>query len=253
MEGQQRHILQRLLPLVALAIFALALWVLVREIRTISVSDIVAEFRSLSTTVLFASGLLAAASYGVLTLYDYLALHYVGAGLKYRRVAPIAFSAFAVGHNVGLASLSGGAIRYRAYSLAGLTTSQIALVIAFLPLTYDLGAALLIGVTRLLEPAAVAGLPLHRTLIEVIAEPEAVSTVATDDPRELARAAYHLGNRHVPLQVGPGWVRYGADHVLDAMLLGLGLKPTAATEPFEPEAGAYTHGHEQAGHGHHHG
>lgn len=91
------------------------------------------------------------------------------------------------------------------------------------------------------------------TLIEVIAEPEAVSTVATDDPRELARAAYHLGNRHVPLQVGPGWVRYGADHVLDAMLLGLGLKPTAATEPFEPEAGAYTHGHEQAGHGHHHG
>lgn len=168
MEGQQRHILQRLLPLVALAIFALALWVLVREIRTISVSDIVAEFRSLPATVLLVSGLLSAASYGILTLYDYLALHYVGAGLKYRRVAPIAFSAFAVGHNVGLASLSGGAIRYRAYSLAGLTTSQIALVIAFLPLTYDLGAALLIGITLLLEPAAVAVLPLNSTLIQVI-------------------------------------------------------------------------------------
>ena len=168
MEGQQRHILQRLLPLVALAIFILALWVLVREIRTISVSDIVAEFRGLSAGVLLASGLLTAASYGILTLYDSLALHYVGAGLKYRRVAPIAFSAFAVGHNVGLASLSGGAIRYRAYSLAGLTTSQIALVIAFLPLTYDLGAALLIGVTLLVDPTAVTVLPLSRELVQVI-------------------------------------------------------------------------------------
>lgn len=168
MEGQQRHILQRLLPLVALAIFILALGVLVREVRTISVSDIVAEFRGLPAGVLLASGLLAAASYAILTLYDWLALHYVGAGLKYRRVAPIAFSAFAVGHNVGLASLSGGAIRYRAYSLAGLTTSQIALVIAFLPLTYDLGAALLIGVTLLVDPTAVNVLPLNRELVQLI-------------------------------------------------------------------------------------
>ncbi len=86
-------------------------------------------------------------------------------------------------------------------------------------------------------------------LIEVAAEPESVSTVTTDDALQLARAAYHLGNRHVPVQVGAGWLRYGADHVLDEMLRGLGLAPVAEVAPFEPEAGAYAHGH---AHGHEH-
>ena len=92
------------------------------------------------------------------------------------------------------------------------------------------------------------------TLIEVQAEAEPVSTVRTDDPQQLARAAYHLGNRHVPVEVGAGWVRYGADHVLDDMLVGLGLAPVAELAPFEPEGGAYAHGEPQdRAHGHEHG
>ena len=65
----------------------------------------------------------------------------------------------------------------------------------------------------------------------------------TDDPKALARAAYHLGNRHVPVQVGDGWLRYLADHVLDDMLRGLGLEPKSEQAPFEPESGAYGHVH----------
>ena len=80
-------------------------------------------------------------------------------------------------------------------------------------------------------------------VIEVVAASEAVSTVHGDDRTALARAAYHLGNRHVPVQVGSGWLRYLADHVLDDMLRGLGLSPEAQSAPFEPESGAYDHAH----------
>ncbi len=86
--------------------------------------------------------------------------------------------------------------------------------------------------------------------VRVCAALEAVSVARTGDPLRLARACYHLGNRHVALQVGNGWVRYLADHVLDEMVCGLGLLVTQESARFEPERGAYAgqaHAH------HHHG
>lgn len=91
-------------------------------------------------------------------------------------------------------------------------------------------------------------------VVQVLAAPEAVSTVRCDDPHLLARAAYHLGNRHVPLQIEPGLLRYQHDHVLDDMVRGLGLTVEAEQAPFEPEAGAYQsapHSHNHS-HGHDH-
>jgi urease accessory protein len=76
-------------------------------------------------------------------------------------------------------------------------------------------------------------------VIEVCAASEPVTTASTRDNHLLARAAYHLGNRHVALQIGEGWVRYLADHVLDAMVGGLGLGIVHEERPFEPEIGAY--------------
>ena len=61
-------------------------------------------------------------------------------------------------------------------------------------------------------------------VVEVKAAPEKVSTVYCSDLHLLTRVAYHLGNRHVPLQVEFGWVRYQHDHVLDEMVEGLGAK-----------------------------
>lgn len=80
-------------------------------------------------------------------------------------------------------------------------------------------------------------------IVEVRAAPEAVSTARADDALLLARAAYHLGNRHVALQLGPGWLRYPHDHVLDNMARELGLTVNREQAPFEPEAGAYGGGH----------
>ena len=86
-------------------------------------------------------------------------------------------------------------------------------------------------------------------VVEVRAAPEAVSTARTDDPLLLARAAYHLGNRHVALQLGSGWLRYLHDHVLDGMVRELGLTVIGEQASFEPEAGAFGGGDRQ-GHEH---
>lgn len=83
-------------------------------------------------------------------------------------------------------------------------------------------------------------------VIEVCAAAETVSTVSGGTPLERMRAAYHLGNRHVPLQVAEDWLRYVHDHVLDDMVREFGLEVTVEQAPFEPEAGAYGGGHHHA-------
>ena len=75
--------------------------------------------------------------------------------------------------------------------------------------------------------------------VQVRAAPESLSVATCQDPLLLARACYHLGNRHVPLAIEGGRLRYQHDHVLDAMLRGLGLTVGIEEGPFEPEPGAY--------------
>jgi urease accessory protein len=93
------------------------------------------------------------------------------------------------------------------------------------------------------------------SVVEVRAARESLSAVESENPVELLRAAYHLGNRHVALQIAPGGLRYLHDHVLDDMLVGLGLEPHPLEAPFEPEHGAYGAGaahHSHGTHEHHH-
>lgn len=83
-------------------------------------------------------------------------------------------------------------------------------------------------------------------VVRVVAAPESLMEVRSGDANALARAAYHLGNRHCPVEIGEGAVRFPADHVLAEMLMGMGLAVTSISAPFEPEGGAYAAGH------HHH-
>ena len=86
-------------------------------------------------------------------------------------------------------------------------------------------------------------------IVEVVAAPEMLMEAVSSDPMLIAKAAYHLGNRHVAVHLLPGKLRFSADHVLGEMVCGLGLKITAIEAAFEPESGAYgSHG----GHGHGH-
>lgn len=77
-------------------------------------------------------------------------------------------------------------------------------------------------------------------VFEVVPAPERLLHVESP---ELARVAYHLGNRHVAVQIGDGFLRIAEDHVLEHMLEHLGAKVTRVEAPFEPESGAYQHSH----------
>jgi len=100
-------------------------------------------------------------------------------------------------------------------------------------------------------------------VVRIVAAAEPISIATSSNPLLLAKAAYHLGNRHVSLEVGRGYLHYLRDHVLDHMVESLGLRVTHGNEAFEPEAGAYaghSHGHSSAGgrsqgsaHSHSHG
>ena len=96
------------------------------------------------------------------------------------------------------------------------------------------------GGTRLTGPSGL--------VLAVEAAPERLSEARSDEPHRLTRTAWHLGNRHVALQIGDGWLRYLSDHVLDDMVRGLGLDVRPLEAGFEPESGAYAAG----AHHHHH-
>lgn len=80
-------------------------------------------------------------------------------------------------------------------------------------------------------------------VLRVCARPEKLLHVTCASPFELMRAAYHLGNRHVALQLGDGWLRLPDDYVLKAMLEQLGATVSVIEAPYQPEQGAYGGGH----------
>jgi urease accessory protein len=92
-------------------------------------------------------------------------------------------------------------------------------------------------------------------LIEVVAEPEPLIEARADDLTALARLAWHLGDRHVPVQLFANRLRVRRDPAVEALLARLGAKTVAIEAPFDPEGGAYVasaHGHHHHGHDHHH-
>lgn len=79
--------------------------------------------------------------------------------------------------------------------------------------------------------------------IEIVAAQECLLEAVGSDPLLIAKAAYHLGNRHVAVQLLPDRLRFLADHVLSEMVTRLGLKVTTLVAPFDPEGGAYGNHH----------
>jgi urease accessory protein len=95
-------------------------------------------------------------------------------------------------------------------------------------------------------------------LIEVVAAAEPLIEIRGADPLHLVRIAWHLGNRHLPTQIMPKGLRIRRDHVIEAMVKGLGARIIEIEAPFDPEGGAYAQAahdhaaHDHGHHGHHH-
>jgi phosphatidylglycerol lysyltransferase len=154
------HPLRFLAAAVPLLIFSLALFGLHRLAGEFHLEDIRAAFRDIPLASFALAALFAALSYFVLTQYERLAIRHVGSDLSWPRIKVTSFIAYAVGHNLGMAALSGGAIRFRLYSAQGLSSSQIAQVIGVGSLTFALGAAALAGIS-LIGDAGLAASLLH--------------------------------------------------------------------------------------------
>ncbi len=91
-------------------------------------------------------------------------------------------------------------------------------------------------------------------LIEVVAAPEPLIEIRGNDPHHLVRVAWHLGNRHLPTQIMAKALRIRRDHVIEAMVKGLGARVIEIEAPFDPEGGAYAgDGHAPAPDPHDHG
>jgi len=95
-------------------------------------------------------------------------------------------------------------------------------------------------------------------LVEVVAAPEPLVEIRGGDPHHMIRVAWHLGNRHLPTQIMPKGLRIRRDHVIEAMVKGLGARVVEIEAPFDPEGGAYAgagtgHGHAHEDHAHHQG
>jgi len=98
------------------------------------------------------------------------------------------------------------------------------------------------------------------SLVDVVAEPEPLTEIRGNDLTHLARLAWHLGDRHVPVQVLTNRLRMRRDAALETLLAALGARLIPIEAPFDPEGGAYAtqaahhdhHSHDHCGHDHHH-
>ncbi len=154
---KRSHILH---ALVALAVLV-AGWLIYRTLSQYSWEDIHSSLTAIPGANFALALAFAACSYLCLTLFDFLALRYVGKPLSYPRAALASFTSLAIGHNVGVAALSSGAVRYRFYSRWGLNAEEIAKLIVFCGVTVGLGLVTLAGLCLLLLPGTagkVAGL-----------------------------------------------------------------------------------------------
>ncbi|HEY9058386.1 MAG TPA: lysylphosphatidylglycerol synthase domain-containing protein [Aurantimonas sp.] len=136
----------------------LAGWLLYRTLGRYSFDELVQSVTSFPLARLGSAGLFAAASYVCLTGFDALAVRYVGKRLAYPRVALASFVSLSLGHSIGFAGLSSGAIRYRFYSRWGLSVGDVSKIILFSGMTVGVGLATLGGVSILLRPALAAEL-----------------------------------------------------------------------------------------------
>ena len=150
--------LHRWTSALTLLLFVAAIWVLHREVREVSLADVIAGFAALPASSLALAAGFTVASYFFLTFYDFLALTYIRRELRPRDTFLTSFLAFAFSNTIGMAFVSGGAVRYRLFTGFGLSAGEVAEIILFNTLTISLGFSVLGGILLLVEPEGVARL-----------------------------------------------------------------------------------------------
>ncbi len=147
-----RRVLDVLWPVVGLGAVAFTFWLLLGELRGLSLADVSAAIEAISPLrwilAIGATGL----AYTALAWYDHIALAHLGRRLSWRFIGLVSFTAYALAHNIGATVFSGAVVRYRAYSTKGLGMAEVGVLVAFCSFTFTLGNLLLGGLTLLFHP-----------------------------------------------------------------------------------------------------
>jgi uncharacterized membrane protein YbhN (UPF0104 family) len=154
-----RKALDYIWPIVGLLAVAFSFWLLARELRAISIEDVLGAMGRIGGWQLLAAGLCTVAGYATLAWYDRIALLHLGVKhISWKFITLASFTTYALSHNVGASVLSGAMVRYRAYSSQGLSASQIAVLVGICSFTFVLGVLALTGLVLIFEPYVLARL-----------------------------------------------------------------------------------------------
>jgi len=144
---------------VGVSIIAVAAAVLYRVLREIQIGEVVDALRATPARDVILAGLCVAAGYFTLTFYDLFALRTIGrCHVPYRIAALAGFTSYSVAHNLGLSVFTGAAVRYRVYSVWGLTVIDVAKICFVAGLTFWLGNAAVLGLGIAYEPLAASAI-----------------------------------------------------------------------------------------------
>jgi uncharacterized membrane protein YbhN (UPF0104 family) len=154
---RQKQILHRLGVAISVTVIGIACYVLYHMLRGIDTFEVLEAIKSTEPRQIALAALFVAAGYFTLTFYDWFALRTIGRPeIPYRTAALAGFTSYAVGHNIGATVFTGGAVRYRVYSLHGLTAVDVAKICFVAGLTFWLGNAAVLGLSIAVEPHAAA-------------------------------------------------------------------------------------------------
>jgi uncharacterized membrane protein YbhN (UPF0104 family) len=152
LQAQQQRQLTWLKRAAAVAVIALAGFLLTNTVSDYSAEEIAQSIKAIPATRLLSALAFAAGSYFCLSWFDFFAVRYAGKPLPYPKCALASFCSLSLGHNIGFAALSSGAVRYRFYTRWGLRPGDVAKVIIFCGMTVGIGMLTLAGVALLLRP-----------------------------------------------------------------------------------------------------
>lgn len=138
---------KKITPFISIVFFVLAIWFLDHELRQYDLNEILAQLSAIPNTYILFSVFLSLLSYLILTGYDGLGVSYIGEELSARRIIRAGFIGYAFSHNIGMALITGGSIRYRIYSAWGFSGIKVTQIVGFSALTLWLGFCTVAGLS----------------------------------------------------------------------------------------------------------
>lgn len=139
-------------PVIGLAAVAFSAWLLIHQLRDISLEDVLRSIEAIPLHRWLLAGVATVGAYVALAGYDRLALMHLRKSVPWRFIVLCSFTTYALAHNIGASVVSGAIVRYRAYSSRGLGAAEIGVLVAFCSFTFALGSMFLGGLLLLIEP-----------------------------------------------------------------------------------------------------